>query len=56
MIRQYLFLQSVDVQYVTSSTVSVQAYGVSTKMGGEKELVLEYCDQPNWGPHYFRAT
>jgi hypothetical protein len=34
----------------------LQAYGVTTKAGGPRELVIEYCDQPNWGPHYFRPT
>eukprot|EP00892_Ulva_mutabilis_P009154 jgi/Ulvmu1/6610/UM003_0247.1 len=33
-----------------------QAYGVTTRAGGPPELVLEYCDQPNWGPHYFKAN
>ena len=35
--------------------LAVQAYGVTTRAGGPPELVLEYCDQPNWGPHYFKA-
>lgn len=36
------------------SVARVQAYGVATRTGGPPELVVEYCDQPNWGPHYFK--
>jgi hypothetical protein len=34
----------------------VQAFGFESWSAGPRELILEYCDQPNWGPHYFKAS
>lgn len=41
---------------MNESRECAQAYGVVTREGGVRELVIEYCDQPNWGPHYFKAA
>ena len=41
---------------VLTSGKPLQAYGVPTRTGGAKVLMLEYCNQPNWGPHYFTAA